>query len=118
MKTLKYIYILIDTWCLTKKAELYNSRKKTSTENGAGLTGCLDIEECKYIHLSITLNKTDQVDQRPQSRTGTLSLIEQKVRNSLEVIDKGDSFLKRIPKAHDLWSTILSMRPHATAHLL
>ena len=35
----------MDTWSLTKKPKIYNGKKKASSINGAGLTGCLYVEE-------------------------------------------------------------------------
>ena len=41
-----------------------------ASENGAGLTGCIHVEERKWI-IHITLHETQaQVDQVPQHKTG------------------------------------------------
>ena len=37
----------MDTWFVIKKPKPYNGKKKVSSTNGAGLTGCLHVEECK-----------------------------------------------------------------------
>ena len=58
----------MNTLFLTKKPKPYNGKMKASSTNGAGLTGGLHVEECKYIHI-ITLHKTQvHVDQRPQHK--------------------------------------------------
>jgi hypothetical protein len=55
---------------LTKKLRLYNGKKKTSSINGAGLTGCLPVKNANG-SIVITLHKTQvQVDQRPEHKTG------------------------------------------------
>ena len=35
----------MDTGSLTKKPKIYNGKKKASSINGAGLTGCLYVEK-------------------------------------------------------------------------
>ena len=51
-----------------KKANPYNGKKESSSMIGAGLTGCLHVEECKW-SISITLCKSQvQMDQRPQCK--------------------------------------------------
>ena len=35
------------TWCLTNKTKPYTGKGRASSINGAGLTGCLHVEECK-----------------------------------------------------------------------
>lgn len=42
---------MLDVW-LKKKLELHNEQKKTSSRNGAGLTGCWHVEECEYVYIS------------------------------------------------------------------
>ena len=46
------------------------------------------------------------MDQRPQHKSYTLNLIEEKVRNSLECIGTGDNLLNRMPIAQALRSTV------------
>jgi hypothetical protein len=46
------------------------------------------------------------VDQEPQHKAGTLILIEEKVRKSLELSCTGGNFLNRIPIVHTLRSRI------------
>jgi len=59
------------------------------------------------IDIFITLHKTPvQMDQRPQHKTKHTYLIEEKVGNSLELIDTGDNFLKRTAMAQALTSRI------------
>jgi hypothetical protein len=41
----------MDTWFLIKKPEIHSGKKKASSTNDAGLTGCLHIEKCKQIHI-------------------------------------------------------------------
>jgi len=36
---------------LTKRSKPYNRNWKESSRNGAGLTGCVHIEELKWIHI-------------------------------------------------------------------
>jgi hypothetical protein len=41
------VHTPVDTWFMIKEARsLYNGKKKTSSTNGAGLTGCLCVEDC------------------------------------------------------------------------
>ena len=46
-KTQKWIHITMDTWSLKKKPKTYSGKNKTSSINGAGLNGCLYVEEWK-----------------------------------------------------------------------
>ena len=58
-------------WSLTKKSKSYSVKKKSSSTNGAVLTGGLHVEECKLIY---HLHKTQvEVHQRPQYKTDTLT---------------------------------------------
>jgi hypothetical protein len=41
----------MDTWFLTKRSKSYNGKARASSTNGAGQTGFLNVEECKYIHI-------------------------------------------------------------------
>ena len=41
------IHTRTNTWFLTKKLKVYNGKKKASSTNGAGITGCQHVEECK-----------------------------------------------------------------------
>ena len=55
----------MNTWFLTKKPKLCNGKKKASSTNGVGITGCQHVEEYKYT--SIPMHNTQaQMDQRPQ----------------------------------------------------
>ena len=46
-KTWILIHTRMDTWFLTKKLKLYNGKKKASSTNGVGITGCQHVEQCK-----------------------------------------------------------------------
>ena len=39
------------TWSLTKTPKIYNGWKKASSKNGAGVPGCLYVEEWKETHI-------------------------------------------------------------------
>ncbi|KAL6081760.1 hypothetical protein STEG23_016842 [Scotinomys teguina] len=57
--------------------------------------------------ISVTMHKTQvQVDQRPQHKSVTLNLIEEKVGSTLERIGTGDHFLNITPTAQTLGATI------------
>ena len=47
LKTWILTHIPMNTWFLTKKLKVYNGRKKASSTNGAGITGCQPVEEWK-----------------------------------------------------------------------
>jgi hypothetical protein len=52
---------------LNVKPKTYNGKMKASSTNGTGLTGCLYVEECRSV--LITLNETEiQVDQGLQHK--------------------------------------------------
>jgi hypothetical protein len=58
-------------------------KNKISSTSSAGLTGCLHVEECNYIH-SYHLHKTQiQVIEDLNIKPDTLNLVEEKIRNSL-----------------------------------
>jgi hypothetical protein len=57
--------------------------------------------------ISITMNKTQvQMDQRPQHKTRSLNLIEEKVGNNLERIGTGDNLVNKTPTAQAPRSTM------------
>ena len=95
-----------DIWWI-KTAEIQYGKKKTSSINGAGITGCLyipteDVCICIY-HPAQNWNgwlKDLNIKQ------DTLNLMEKKVGNSLECIGTGDNFLNRTPVTQALRSTI------------
>ena len=69
------------------------------------LCGC--ISKKSNISILITLKKTQlQMNQKPQYRTKHIEPIEEKVRNSLELIGTSKDCLSRIPLAQALSSTI------------
>jgi hypothetical protein len=41
VEDLELNHTLANTWSLTKTPKIYNGKKKASSINGAGLTGCL-----------------------------------------------------------------------------
>jgi hypothetical protein len=47
----KQTHTPMDTYILIKKPKPYNGKKKASSTDGAGLSGCLHIEECKKTHI-------------------------------------------------------------------
>ena len=56
-------------WFLIKKLERHNGKKKSSSTNGAGLTGCLHKKKASG-SISITLDKTQVwVKPRPQHKS-------------------------------------------------
>jgi hypothetical protein len=80
-------------------------KKKAFSTVDAGLTGCLHVEECKYIHIYHPA-KTARWLKDLTIKLDTLNLIENKMRNSLEHIGTGDNFLNRTPTAQALRSTL------------
>ena len=81
-------------------------KKKVSSINGAGLTGCLYIEN-ENRPLFVTLHKAQvQVDQGPQHKTRYTETCREKVGKSLELIGTGENFLNRTPITQALRSTI------------
>ena len=95
---------------MTKKLKPYNGKRRGSSINGAGLTGCLHLEECKYIHNNYPAQNSVQVDQIPQLSTNTLNLIEQKMENSPEIIGTGDNHLNGTPIAQALRSVTVAVQ--------
>ena len=79
-----------------KEAKTIEQIKKTSSTNGASLTGT---EHIKFI----TLHKTAQ---GPQPKTDILNLVGEKVGNTLEHFGTGQNFLNRTSMAEALRSTV------------
>jgi hypothetical protein len=80
---------------------------KTSLTNGAGLTGCLHVENNANRYTSITLHKTPiQVDQRPHHKTRCTKSNSQESGESLGHMGTGDKSNYRTPVAQALRSTI------------
>jgi hypothetical protein len=93
-----------------KKPKPYNGgkKKKTFSTNGAGLTGCLYVEN-ENRSIFITLYKAQvQEDQRPQHKTGhAKSNRRERGRVALNALVQGGNFLTGIPSAQAPRSTII-----------
>ena len=77
-----------------------------ASTNGAGLTGCIHVEE-QNGSILITLHETKaQVDQEPQHKTGYTKCHRKESTKCLECIGTRDNFLHRTPMAQDLRPTI------------
>ena len=74
---------------LTKKPKPYNGKGRASFINGAGLTGCLHVEECNP-YLSPCTKLRSKWIKDLNIKPDTLSLIE-KVRKLLEFISTGNN---------------------------
>lgn len=73
-------------------------KKKACSKNGAGLTGCLHLEECKVgPHLSPCRKLKFKCIKDFNIKPDMLNLIEEKVGNSLKHVDMRDSSLTRTP---------------------
>ena len=81
-------------------------KKKTSSTNGASLTGCLHVEECKQIHNYHPHKTQVQVYHRPQHKTRYTKSNRKESGNCLECIGTGDKLLSRTPVAQALRLTI------------
>lgn len=67
-----------NTWFFDKEIRKTHWKKERSSTNGVGLTGCWYVGNA-YRSTSITLYKTKvQVDLRPQHKTKSTNLIEEK----------------------------------------
>jgi hypothetical protein len=66
---------------------------KISSINSAELTGCLHVEELKY--LSFCTKLKSKWIKHLNIKLDTLNFIEEKVENALEHIGTGDKFLNR-----------------------
>ena len=84
-----------------KQAQTIQCKKKASSANGRSITGCLHVEECKYIHMYHPAQNSlkSKWTKNLNIKSGTLNLIEEKLENRLECIGTGDNFLNRTPKA-------------------
>ena len=84
-----------------KEAQNIRSKKKASSANGRSLTGCLHVEECKYIHIYHPAQHSlkSKWTKNLNIKSSTLNLIEEKLENRHECIGTGDNFLNRTPKA-------------------
>lgn len=59
----------MDTLFLIKKAEIYNEKKEASSTSGAGLSGCLHVENANR-SISFILHKPQvHADRKPQHKT-------------------------------------------------
>lgn len=103
----KPTHLCLHVFFKIRKPKTFNGTVRLSSAFGAGLTGCLHVEECKYIQL--TLNKSEvQMEKDINIKPDKLNLIEEKVQTSLDIISRGDDFLNRTPKAQALKETILN----------
>ena len=69
--------------------------KKASLKNGAGLTGYLNVEECKYINIFYPAqNSSYKWIKELNIKPDKLNLIKEKVGNSLEHISTGNLLFK------------------------
>ena len=60
----------MDTWYLIKKPKPYKGKMKASSTNGAGLTGCLLVEEYTVINIY-------QLAQNSSAKTPKASIYDQ-----------------------------------------
>jgi hypothetical protein len=82
-------------------------KKKASSTNGAGLTGCLHVEEMQIDpYLSPCTQLKSKWIKDLNIKPNALKLIEEKVRSSLALIDTGDNFLSRASIVQAQRSTI------------
>ena len=81
-------------------------KKKASSKNDAGLTGCLHVEECKQIHIPLPAQNIKSKWVKYFNIKPDTLILEQKIGNNLELIDTEGNFLNKtlIPQA--LSSTI------------
>ena len=90
----------MDTRCFSKKQKPYNEKGRTSSSNGAGITGCFCVEEWKidsYLSRCTIFKSTWNKDTNEKQL---------KVGKSLEVRNAGENFLKGRLMAQVLRSTI------------
>jgi hypothetical protein len=87
-----------------KEANPYNGKRRASSTNGASLTGCLHVDDCKYLSPCKKLKSKwiKDLNVKPD----LLNLIEQKVGNSLKLISTGHNFLNGTSMAQALRSRI------------
>ena len=82
-------------------------KMRAFSTNSVSLTGFLHVEDCKQIHIFLTLQKNlTSVDQSPQVKPDTINLMEQKVDNNAELNSTGQNFLNRTQMAQALGTTI------------
>jgi hypothetical protein len=97
-----------------KKPRIEKKEKKKEKENleeitipGAGLTGCLYVEDWKINpYLSPCTKLESKYFKDLNIKPDTLNLIEEKLEKSLELIGRERNFLNRTPMAHALRSRI------------
>ena len=92
----------MNTWFFTMKPKFYNEKKASST-NGAGITGCQHVEECKYIHIFPPCTKLKSKQIKALNINSAIpNFIREKLGSNLECIGTGDHFLNMTPLVQTL----------------